>query len=72
MPSKDIPKRRANYGAREEPRACPRCSWENSRVYGTQHCKDGTTIRYRICLHCRKQYPTTEPPANHPKPDLAA
>ena len=61
MPEKDRPTKRprANYGAREEPRCCPDCGWEGTRIYAVQHEGD-MTIRARQCYHCRVRFSTTE------------
>lgn len=56
----------ANYGANEQPRACPHCNGTDTKVETTkQEPSAWVTIRYRKCLNPRcannENIKTTEP-----------
>jgi hypothetical protein len=57
------PKARANYAAREKPRACHNCKSEASSVIHVRPQKNGWTNRQRECHQCGKTFWTFEDPA---------
>jgi len=52
---------KANYGANEMPRCCPKCKSVDSRVYGhKEFFNPYRKIRYRICGGCDRKFTTTD------------
>ena len=52
---------KANYGANEKPRCCPKCKSVDSRAYGhKEFFNPYRKIRYRICGGCGRKFTTTD------------
>jgi len=53
---------KANYGANEKPRCCPKCKCVDSDVYSgpKKFFNPFRKIRYRTCLGCGKKFTTTD------------